>query len=668
LALAVGGFLVVVLPLVPDLYAAIPWPFRKGLGWVVFAAVIGLGLERLWQVRPGDDAPPRDEPPPARWAGFVAPLAIGALAVPFLGYRANIGAGDWDVDLQWYEAIRRTIREWCQFPWWNPWCRGGFPLAANPQVGAVGIATPLVLVMGTSVGLRVATLASVLIATEGARRVARLWLREPMAAAVAGLIYGINGAALVQVVAGYHMAMSYLFFPWMLYYTTRLDRRPADGAWLGAWAALDVLNGISYCSVYAPLICGVVWLRAARARGGTARLRLLAHTALAAGVALALSGWRLATTVFVFRDFPRHLRSIWDETPWTILRNLLTRPSSSIATEEGVYYWDASCYIGPVVLVLAAASLTWGWRWWHTLAAVCGGLAVGSVWWYHPSYWLADLPLFSSMHMVGRWRIMALFGVGLAAADVLARWRLGASRGRRRLAAVLAVAIAADFVVLGFQILPYVYRLAPDESRFPGPRVQDVIQVGDGMKFPATSRGYGVIHMPEPLLGYDQRAETARLWRGHRDYIGESWTDAGPVRPEFWSPNRIVFRVAPGQAVYLNQNPGSWWLANGRPAFPGRRCAETREVFMARADADGRLVLEIRPPGLGLGLGLHLAGFALIASTLVGARWIERSGLAHGLPARRSDGGEAWRHSPGGTVQCGGGFERARPDGPGSSR
>ena len=106
-----------------------------------------------------------------------------------------------------------------------------------------------------------------------------------------------------------------------------------------------------------------------------------------------------------------------------------------------------------------------------------------------------------------------------------------------------------------------------------------------------------MIHLREPLLGYDQKAQTARLWRGHPNYIGEYWTDAGPVRPRWWSPNRIVLEVAPGQTVSINQNPGSWWLVNGRPAFSGWRCAETQRAFVVQADARGRVELQIRPRG-----------------------------------------------------------------------
>ena len=82
-----------------------------------------------------------------------------------------------------------------------------------------------------------------------------------------------------------------------------------------------------------------------------------------------------------------------------------------------------------------------------------------------------------------------MLGVGLAAADVLARWRLGPSRSRRWLALALVGAVAADYVVLGAQLLPVTFRVAPEESEFPGPPVPPVVQVGQGIGFPAVLRG-----------------------------------------------------------------------------------------------------------------------------------------------------------------------------------
>jgi hypothetical protein len=618
-AIIVGVVLVILLPLAVDLFFAIPPHVRKAGAWGVVAGVVLACLARLWRVEPGDDTPPADQPAAFHWACLIPPLVCAAMAVPYLRGPRNLGYDDWDLNLAKYESVRRTVLEWGQFPWWDPSCRAGFPLAANPQCGVVGVATPLVLALGTSVGMRLAQLVCLLIAIEGGRRLALLWFGEPLAALAAGLIYGINGAVLTQAAVGYHLPMSYCSFPWLLYYTFRLDRRPADGLLLGFWLAFNVSNGINYYNVYALTILAVVWLRAIRVRSSPARSRLMANTMLAIGVCFALAGWRIATTALVVRDFPRPYQTPHDFPLWEIVMFLITRPRADVMISMKVYeYRETLWYVGPVVLALAILSLIRGWRWWHTMSAACIWLAAGSVAWYHPSYWLDHFPLYTAMHMVTRWRIMAMLGIALAAADVLSRWRRGGSRALRRLAVIAVVLIAADYGLLGCQILPLGFSIEPTESRFPGAKTPAVVQVPDGLGFAAVQRGYGVIHLQEPLLGYDWGAPTARLWRGHPQYIGEFWTADGPVVPQFWSPNRIVVQTQPGQAVSVNQNPGSWWLVNGRRVFSDWRCAETEREFTVRADAAGRLELQIRPRGLELGLALHVAGFAIVGLVGVG--------------------------------------------------
>ena len=69
------------------------------------------------------------------------------------------------------------------------------------------------------------------------------------------------------------------------------------------------------------------------------------------------------------------------------------------------------------------------------------------------------------------------------------------------------------------------------------------------------------------MLSYHRDAPTLRKARGEPGYRGEAWTVEGEVRPVYWSPNRLVFQVLPGQEVFINQNPGSWWRVNGRRVF-----------------------------------------------------------------------------------------------------
>jgi hypothetical protein len=212
-----------------------------------------------------------------------------------------------------------------------------------------------------------------------------------------------------------------------------------------------------------------------------------------------------------------------------------------------------------------------------------------------------------------------MLGLGLAGSSVLARWRSSRSRSARVAAAILAAVIAIDFVSLAHQQLPLAASVKPEPRFFPGPAVPEIVNVKQGLGYPCVIRGYGVIEGYEPMLGYRRDAPTLRRAREDLDYHGEAWTAAGRVELVFWSPNRIIFQVAPGQEVFINQNPGSRWWVNGRPPFAGRRCAEPMVPFAVTADGTGRLELRIYPPGLRTGIALHFVGCALLA-----AAWFAR--------------------------------------------
>jgi hypothetical protein len=606
------------------LFFRIPNGLLKVMGQGLFLALVVAGLRRLWRVRPTDTWPwerdldvdlPRAFD--ARWIPWALRITVLSLVLPIMRNPDGLGFADWDFVLDKFEALRRTILIWGQFPWWNPWSRGGFPLAAEPQIGAMSMATPLVLALGTTIGLRIAAILCILIAVDGAYRLARLWLREPWAAAASALIYGLNGAVLIHVSQGYILVMSYCSLPWLFHFAFRIGQRFSSGLWLGFWMAFAVMNGIQYMTLYAVPILAAIWTRALRVQPRAQCRELLDHTVAALGIFLLLCGWRLSTVFLVLLDDKRERVTYWDESPLAAFHYLLARPAPNWPEElpGGFHhvYLDLSCYVGPVVVLLGLASLVLGWRWWHALAILCAWLAMGSVRWYHPSYWLMEWPFFGSAHSVPRWRIVALLGLGLAAGSVLASWRRSDRQALRSLASCLVVIMAADFVVLGYQQLPRAFSIRPAPTYFPGPPVPDIVNVREGLGYPCAMRGYGVIEGYEPMLSYRRDAPTLRRAREDPDYRGEAWTAEGPVSPVSWSPNQMVFQVEPGQELHINQNPSSWWWVNGRQAFPNLRCAEMTIPFVVRANATGRLDLRIHPQGLAAGVGLHCAGAGLLA-------------------------------------------------------
>jgi hypothetical protein len=632
--IAVVSLAVFLGPLAADVasawFFAIPWGLRWSLAQAALVAAMAVGVARLCRVRPRDTWPSAAVPddlasrwPAAQWMPWALRLTVASLAIPMMANPEGLGFADWDFVLDKFEAVRRTILVWHQFPWWNPWCRGGFPLAAEPQIGAVSMATPLILALGTTTGLRIATVLCAWIAIEGAYLLALLWFREPWAAAAAALVYGLNGAVSVSIATGYIIAMSYCSLPWLAYHTFRIGGGFTQSVALGFWMAFTLLNGLQYISLYAMAFVAAIAVRAVRIQPPGSRVVLLRNATAGMGCFLLLAGWRLATVYLVMRDDRREAMTSWDEPLTAIGRHLLSRPTldwPAIAGRHWDWYVSVTSYVGPAVILLVLLSLTRGWRWWHALVLVSGWLAIGSRQWYHPSLWLADWPLIGSAHVVTRWRFLAMLGLGLAAGSMLAHWRGSRHRMVRLLAAGLTLAIGADLLALAHQQARLAFSVPPDPRCFPGAPVAEIVNVRDGLGYPCVLRGYGVIRGYEPMLSYRRDAPTLRRAREDRHYRGESWTDDGEVRPVFWSPNRLVFRVKPGEEVSINQNPGSWWLVNGRRMFPERRCAEPMVPFVVAADDNGRLELRIDPPGLALGIGLELVGAAMLAAAWPRAR------------------------------------------------
>ncbi|WZO98749.1 hypothetical protein EP7_000337 [Isosphaeraceae bacterium EP7] len=625
----------------------LPPAILRWLGQVMFVWVLLGGpivARRFGFVRPWVTIDPEHESAAIRRGNVVAALVLQAVtlsfAIPLFAHPGASGISDWDYHLHAYEAVRRSIVEWGEFPWWDPWSCGGFPLAAEPQVGLASVDTPLVLALGTSVGLRLAAVAGIMIAVEGARRLARLWLNDPWAVAAVASIYGWNGSILIWTVGGHAIGMSFPFLPWMLRPAFLLHRGASQGVKLGLALAASALAIIQYPTAYGLVITAAVLGWGLLAQDVRGRARMARGLVIAAGLTLALSGWRLVLTGGIMVDYPRIRESGVDDSFWSVLRSTQERPTPTASWAEGLSgLVEFDAYIGPVALALAVVSLRRGWRWWHSLWMVGFALAMGARHWYQPSAWLASWPVFSTMHMVSRWRIPAMLGLGLAAADELQSWHR--SPRLRRLIPLFAAAILVDLAVYAHQVLPAAFSLPPSAQIDPGPPLGHAFPVslefsqtpsGTSQAYPAVRGGYAVIRGYQPLLTYDRSRPTARLWRGHPDYKGEYLVDGEPTAPTSWSPNHVAFRVAPNAQVTLNANPGSWWwleTGNGelRP-YGDLRCVELTLPFTVRADLRGDLLLRIQPPNLLWAAVTTIAGICLVLVGCVTGLWEHPRGRA----------------------------------------
>src|SRR5689334_19558377 len=91
-ALVAASLAVVLVPLLLDVFFAIPWPVRKLLGQAVVLVLIALGIRRVLRVGPGDSRPLSrvETPEPVgigraeRWLPWALQLAVASFALPLL--------------------------------------------------------------------------------------------------------------------------------------------------------------------------------------------------------------------------------------------------------------------------------------------------------------------------------------------------------------------------------------------------------------------------------------------------------------------------------------------------------------------------------------------------------------------------------------------------------
>jgi hypothetical protein len=564
------------------------------------------------------------------WPALVMHALVLALGLVLLWPPGRWGQHDWDYFAHHYEAMRRTVIEYGQFPWWNPWSSGGIPLATNPQLGVLSINFPLVLVFGTYLGLKLAMIVHLVAAAEGARRLAGEWTRDAVARAIVGFVYVANGSVGLYVAMGHVGIELIAFVPWAIWCAFRMERDAQWGYALGGVLAAAVLTSFQYFVVYLFLwLPGQIVWQFWRSNA-TRRWRLVRGCVSAAAVFFAAAGLRTVLAAELVTDFPRgSFSQIHQRVTPPVLAAMLIYPGQRPEMHfphwlghSGLGWHEFGCYVGVAPLVLFLASLRRGWRWWHTLVLVSFWFAIGNYRWYHASGWLTELPVLSTLRVASRWRVLGVLGIALGCGVALGELRAVASRRVRGLTLVVAAAIALDLLWNALPVYRHIFVMEPKRlERAPDDR--DFVQLEHPpyslpqhtAMLATLGANYGAVYSYEPVIGQDSNPYAGRVWPGHEEYRGEYWSPAGPVRLLRWSPNEIVLDAPPHAEVIINQNPGRYWLVNGRRAFDSLRSVDRHAEFRVTADERSRVVLRVWPSAWRAGVMLTAAGLFGVASS-----------------------------------------------------
>jgi len=580
--------------------------------------------------------------------GVLGLLALGLLAYWQLGWlgtdlQTPISHGineDWDWQLGLYEASRASLLRWHQVPGWNPWVQGGVPLLANPESPFLYPPFLLILLFGSSAGLKLWVLFHLVLLVVTAWWAGREQGLGPLTAHGAGLVMLCSAQLPAQTAMGHimYLPLGWLPLAW-------LALRRGSWRWAGVCLAMPVLAGAHHVAVYAlmllladtllrgldprrlwvlglwlllnVLLLGQAWafwplvvlgvgaLAWQRPRPEGSFGRALVVLGLALLLAGLLCGPKLATLPALWERAERltaqvRLSIADDYTPWMALRVLLGRVDRPSAHN------GQNVLFSPVPLVLAALGLVWAFRRQPVLTVV--GLLFLDLGWGGATpvnllQVVHRLPPWDHIRVVERygavWSLClgwfaawGVWGLGRWPAQAWLRWPLRA----------LLLGAVGWYIAAAAPHAAWYYRIGPGRPH-PIPGAGPFVQVDDDLTtWESMQANRGKPRCWTTAWLADPGPVKAREDEG---YLGEVYlTDGMPV-PALLSPNRIAFEAPKAGTLVVNQNAFSGWRYRGKPAG-------SRDGLLSVEVPAGEGVLVYSPPGLWLGVVLALAGLGLL--------------------------------------------------------
>lgn len=540
-------------------------------------------------------------------------LPVILFLLPFVAHRSGILGGDWDYFAQAYEAIRRSVLEYHQFPWWNPWIGGGVPLYANPQIGLISLQTPLILIFGTLVGFRISILLYFLLGFWGMRKLLLRIGADKRIGTLLSYIWVFSSFPVWHITGGHFTFTTYFLAPWFFYLLLNI-RKPHGWLWFGLFSAFLVNQSLHYMTVHIMVVGLAVVLyqvTSLRKKHKLSTWPLVKPYVLSLALALPLIAHKLYFTFQYLHDFPR-TPPFEAAVPINIITAALTWRSNLVFNPSEIYrggfgWGEYTAYFGILTLGLLAYFIikklerpgSFNLQSKLLLAGLLFVLVLsaGDFGVMSPYGLMKKLPVFSQMQVSPRWLGWFVFGALLLLAKL---------PRKKFIVIILIISIidvfASSYGVINHTLEPYqkptAYSNILDQQAFYTNTPERSL---NSMRlFSATQANIGDIYGYEPLVGFGNEFNEGFAGLSSRCATNKtacSFVLTNNAVVEYWSPNFISLRrTAPGN-IELNQNPGSYWKVNGKRTFRKMEVAELKQSFVINDPSD-EINLQIDPPVL----------------------------------------------------------------------
>lgn len=545
--------------------------------------------------------------------------------------------GDTDYFFQSYEAIRKTIIDYNQFPWWNSWVGGGVPLFANPQVGVFSLQTPLVLIFGTVFGLKLSVVIYTLIAYWGSFFLFYKKLKSRVGVAfVLSFCWIANGFFVAHLFQHYSFVY-YMLAPLAVYLQLSI-RQGFYWAWHGILMALIALAALHYAFLQILLILALVatlqiFLLCINHRWAELKITLKKMLGSVA-IFLFIAGTRVFYAAQYALQFPKSYEESLNS-PGILLKGLLTPGASSnfldgrligINNQYGAHEYSTYMGLGvfiasTIILFSLALKITKLRKKFFTreslsakstqialcfvAASIFFLVAIGNWGALSPLDIIMNLPGYASMRVSSRWLIWVVFFILCAIALFLGRSKIVKIR---LLVFLLVIIGTVELFIFGFWSARHTFnrdavQFRDNKTEFIQyenyiPQISNETELYKLRKndrgnyhysFEATLNNIGELNGYEPLF------------MTLKDTAGRCGTNSGcgvvvseNAKIVTWTPNKITLKRYAGGVIYLNIAPSSYWTVNGKRLLSEKNVVGPGRLAIEEPGPD--IVISISPP------------------------------------------------------------------------
>ncbi|MCM3880083.1 MAG: hypothetical protein ND807_08250 [Vicinamibacterales bacterium] len=576
-----------------------------------------------------------------------------AFAAPLFVVPNGTGWLDWDFNLSLHAAVLKSLVEYGQLPFWNPWVCGGNVLLANPQVPLLSPTYLLASVLSLPLAMKINIVVHYWVALVGMHLLLTriIGLRFLPGVLFLASAFAFSGSMAMHLAYGHATFLPALYLPLLLYFfCLALERGAVKYAVIsGAILALMVFSGGVHIVPMAAAIVGLPGLVSSLVRRDWRPLGMAAIV----GIAGALFAAPKIVPIVLFLTSPEYVDTRIVAHPDLMTVEMLIRSLIDPYQHRGLgfdgqlYSWiEYGNYVGLPLVLATAASVAWIVgdrrivnRWFGVSLAVTTmalvALMAGEFSSWAPASLMAHVPLFSRFRVPSRYTIVAVLSAVMTVAWAARTLELEALVPKARIAVtVLCLLLSADIFLRNRRMLGGAFVQDPVDASFHllgGPTT--LVTDADSKPFQWGSPMLRTIMKGESFF----RCYEAMRVAPNADTVHPLiWLDGDArIFTTSFSPNRTLFSVSGGREpsrVRLNQNFAKGWRSDAGVVEPDPETGQPSVVL--GPGQTGTFSFVFVPPGLFLGCGLWLV--AIGASAFGWRRSLNPSATPRGwLPAAK---------------------------------